>query len=78
MLRGVALLTWLHRGLDPRANIRARTRQLVEMSRYSRAGTPGELLGWDDVDLVRFRELYKALCEVVSSESQTKSWSEET
>lgn len=62
---------------DPAVNLKARTRQLVEMSRYARASAPDDLLGWGDVDLVRFRELYASLCEVVGAESQMKSWSEQ-
>lgn len=74
-LRCAAISTFLLRG-DPGEHIRKRTRQLVEMSRYARAGSPGELLGWDDVEVVRFNELMAALGDLAAEEGPFKALAE--
>ena len=72
----IPVLTFAFRHEDPTAARKRRTKQLMEMARYARAGLPGELLGWDDVDVVRFNELYEALHDINQSEDVFKSLSE--
>lgn len=57
--------------------MKRRLRKLIEIARYARAATPGELLGWDDVDTIRFHELYQALVELTNSEGNIKSATED-
>ena len=38
-----------------------------------RAGSPGELLGWDEVDVTRVRELTAVLSDILSEESAPTS-----
>ncbi len=45
-----------------------RRKQIVQLSRYAHAGRADECLGWGDVDLRRFNEIYEELAEVLSSE----------
>lgn len=71
-LQGTALLTFLLRE-DPAEQIHQRTKQLIELARYARIGSPGELLGWENVDAIRFRELYSALIELAECEGSIKS-----
>ena len=49
----------------------------MQMARYARAAVPGELLGWDDVDAVRFGELYEALHELSSKETSLTTLTED-
>ncbi len=69
---GTALL-----GADPSDRIRTRTKQLVQMARYARVGVPDELLGWGEVDVVRFNELYEALSGLANEEGPLRALAEE-
>lgn len=75
-MRSIPVQTYVFR-TDPRVAIRGRAKQLMQLARYARLGTPGELLGWDDVDLVRFHELYQALTELESKENPIQSYAED-
>ena len=76
-LKSSPLGTYLFRRTDPTESIRTRTRKLMQMARYARAAAPGELLGWDDVDAVRFGELYEALHELSSKETSLTTLTED-
>lgn len=54
--------------VDAEENLDIRRRQLVQMARYGRTGVPGELFGWDQVQLKEFRAIYRALCDVLDEE----------
>ena len=62
---------------DPRAAIDGRTKKLMQLARYGRLGHPGELLGWDEVDAVRFHDLYRALHDIDKSEQPIQSFAED-
>jgi hypothetical protein len=66
------MLTFLLKA-NPAEQIQKRTKQLIEFSRYARVGVPGELLGWEDVDVVRFNELYRALDKLGNEEGTLKA-----
>ena len=75
-LKTSTVVSYMFRNTDPVELRRSRTRQLMQMARYARAATPDELLGWGDVDVVRFNELYSALHELNASENALTSLSE--
>lgn len=71
------LHSYVLRNAEPAEEIATRTKQMVELARYARLGVPGELLGWDDVDLVRFHELHQALAGLSGGESPLQSLAED-
>jgi hypothetical protein len=53
---------------EPRVILERRDKAKLQLARYGRVGTPGELLGWDDVEAVRVRRLHALLGEILESE----------
>jgi len=76
MLRASPILSLLLSGDPPADRIRQRAKKLMQMARYARAGLPDELLGWGNVDVVRFNELYAALEELGAEEGPLKALAE--
>lgn len=66
-IRTVAIGTFLLR-TEPKQTLSRQRKALLEMSRYGRVGIPGTMLGWEDVDAVRFQELHQELIELVNAE----------
>ncbi len=65
---------WQHLfDLDPRDVRYNRDRQIVSVARHARVGSPGDLLGWDEVDVHRLRELTEAVQGVLDDESAATS-----
>ncbi len=62
---------------NPRDAINGRIKKLMQLARYARLGRPGELLGWEDVEVVHFHDLYRALHELDRSEAPLQSFAED-
>lgn len=75
-LRASPVLSLLLAGDPPGERIKQRTKKLMQMSRYARCGAPDELLGWGDVDVVRFNELFDALEELGAEEGPMRALAE--
>lgn len=53
---------------DPHEILERKDRMYMELARYGRVGQPGEHLGWEDVSIVRVRQLHQQLGLIVSEE----------
>ena len=57
--------------------LKRRRHQLVRLARYARVGSPGALLGWDDVPIAEIEQLVADLYEVLESEGLLTKVSED-